>query len=131
MALRAARIATVAGTRQRPIYSDESLARAIREGVDVTGRGMNATMPRFALDETAQASIAAYLRTLSNETSPGVTEDAVHFATVIQPGTDPAQRQALVEVLQAFVRDRSSVAPATPGPASWRAFNASSRCLHW
>lgn len=108
MALRAARIATVAGTRQRPVYSDESLARAIREGVDVTGRAMNATMPRFALDETALASISAYLRTLSNETSPGVTEDAVHFATVIQPGAAPAQRQALVEVLQAFVRDRNN-----------------------
>lgn len=108
LALRAARIATVAGTRQRPAYNDESLARAIREGVDVTGRGMNASMPRFALNEAALAALTSYLKTLSTETSPGVTEDAVHFATVIQPDTEPAQRMALVEVLQTFIHDRNN-----------------------
>ncbi len=31
----------------------------------------------------------------------------MHFATVIQPGIDPAQRRALLEVLQAFIQDRN------------------------
>jgi hypothetical protein len=108
VALRAARLATVAGTRQRPVYDEESLARAVREGVDVTGHGMNAAMPRYGLDATSLASLTAYLKTLSTQTSPGVTDDAVHFATVIQPGTDPAQSHALVEVLQTFIRDRNN-----------------------
>jgi Periplasmic binding protein len=47
------------------------------------------------------------LKTLSVQASPGVGEDKVHFATVIQPDVDPAQRQALIDVLQTFMRDRN------------------------
>lgn len=106
-ALRAARTEQFSGTRQRPSYDDVSLARAIREGVDVTGRAMSPSMPRFALDTVELAALTAYLKTLSVQASPGVTEDSVHFATVIQPGTDPLQRQALIDVLQAYVQDRN------------------------
>ena len=106
-ALRAARAAMFAGTRQRPTYDDDSLARAIREGVDVTGRTMNASMPRFTLDAAELQSLQAYLRTLSAAAAPGVTDDKVHFATVIQPGVDPAQRRALVELLETYFRDRN------------------------
>lgn len=106
-ALRAARAEMFSGTRQRPPFDDRSLGRAIRDGVDVTGRAMSPSMPRFALDADALASLTAYLKTLSVQASPGVTEDAVHFATVIQPGTDPGQRQALIDVLQKFIQDRN------------------------
>jgi hypothetical protein len=105
--LREARSAMFAGVRSRPTYDETTLARAIRSGVDVTGKAMDAAMPRFALDDTTLASLTAYLKTLSVAVSPGVTEDTVHFATVIQPGTDPAQRRALIDVLQTFVRDRN------------------------
>jgi hypothetical protein len=107
IALRAARTAAFAGTRQRPVYDENTLARAIREGVDVTGRSMHAAMPRYAFEPAALESLSAYLKTLSAQASPGVTEDRVHFATVIQPGTDPAQRRALLEVLQTYMQDRN------------------------
>lgn len=105
--LRAARIAAFAGARQRAAYDEASLTKAIREGVDVNGRIMNASMPRYALDRASIESLTAYLKTLSVRTSPGVTEDAIHFATVIQPGTDPAQRNALIEVLRTYMHDRN------------------------
>jgi ABC-type branched-subunit amino acid transport system substrate-binding protein len=105
--LRAARTAMFAGSRPRPAYDDASLARSIREGIDVTGRVMDAAMPRYALDAAALASLTAYLKTLSATASPGVTEAAVHFATVIQPGTDSAQRRAVVELLQVYFHDRN------------------------
>lgn len=105
--MRNVRAAQFAGTRPRPVYDDASLARSIREGIDVTGRRMNASMPRYALDPAAQAALTAYLKTLSAHVSPGVTDDTVHFATVIQPGTDPAQRRALLDVLQTFIKDRN------------------------
>lgn len=105
--LRAARMAAFAGARQRPAYDEASLARAIREGIDVNGRRMNASMPRYALDPAAIESLTAYLKTLSVRTSPGVTEDTTHFATVIQPGTEPARRNALLEVLRTFIHDRN------------------------
>jgi hypothetical protein len=106
-ALRAIRTARFAGARQRPVYTDVTLGRAIVGGIDVTERVMDASMPRFTLDATALAALTAYLKTLSVATSPGVTDTTLHFATVIQPGTDQAQRRALVEVLQAFIRDRN------------------------
>jgi len=106
-ALREARRAAMVGTRQRPVYDEASLAQAIGKGIDVTGRAMDASMPRYALDPEAMAALAAYLRTLSVQASPGVTEDQLHFATVIQPGTDPARRKALLDVLQTFLQDRN------------------------
>lgn len=102
-----ARMALLKGARPRPTYADESLARAIREGVDVTGRPMHASMPRFALDPDSLAALTVYLKSLSAQTSPGVTEDKVHFATVIQPGTDTAQRRAMLEVLETFMKTRN------------------------
>ena len=104
----AARQALFAGTRPRPTYDEATLARAIRDGVDLTARPMHASMPRFPLEPAALAALTAYLKALSVQTSPGVTEDKVHFATVIQPGTDPAQRRALLEVLETFLKDRNA-----------------------
>lgn len=103
----AARLGLFAGTRPRPAYDDIALSRAIREGVDVTGRTMHPSMPRYALDPASLAAVTAYLKSLSVQISPGVTEDKVHFATVIQPGTDPAQRRAMLEVLEAFMKARN------------------------
>jgi hypothetical protein len=68
---------------------------------------MNPSMPRYALEPAALESLTAYLKTLSIHTAPGVTEDKIHFATVIQPDTDPAQRRALLEVLQTYMQDRN------------------------
>ncbi len=106
-ALRAARGAAFAGARPRPAYDEALLARAIRQGVDVANHAMDPAMPRYELAEPDLRALTAYLRTLSAQIAPGVTEEQVHFATVIQPGVDAATRAAMLEVLQAFVRDRN------------------------
>jgi hypothetical protein len=105
--LRVERATMFSGARPRPVYDDALLARAIREGIDVTGRRMNGAMPRYDFDAGTLAAIQAYLHTLSATSAPGVEAEAVHFATVIQPGTDPAQRQALVDVIGKFMHDRN------------------------
>jgi cytochrome c553 len=106
-ALRAERAARFEGTRPRPVYDEATLARAIRAGIDVSGRIMDATMPRFALDDASMAALNAYLHTLSTSASPGVAEDTVHFGTVIQPGVDQARERALVDLLRTFFHDRN------------------------
>ncbi len=106
-ALRAERAARFDGTRPRPVYDEATLARAIRAGIDVSGRNMDATMPRFALDDAALAALSAYLHTLSISASPGVAQDTVHFGTVIQPGVDEARERALVDMLRTFFHDRN------------------------
>ena len=105
---REARIAALSGARQRPPYDDTSVARAIRDGIDVTGRRMNSGMPRYALDDNEMQALTAYLKSLSAYSSPGVTDDKVHFATVIQPGVGAAKRRAMLDVLLVYFEDRNA-----------------------
>ena len=65
-------------------------------------------MPRYALGDEEMKALIGYLRTLSADPAPGVSEEEIHFATVIQPGEEPAKRRAMLEVMQAFVRDKNA-----------------------
>lgn len=92
----------------RPAYTDETLARAIREGVDSAGRSLNAAMPQFTLDEGAMKSMIGYLKTLSAAPSPGVTTDTIHFATIVTERVAPEKRRAMLDVLETFARDKNA-----------------------
>jgi mono/diheme cytochrome c family protein len=83
-------------------YSDTTLARAIREGVDADGNELNRLMPRFKLDDAAMGSLTAYLRGLAPSQSPGVADDTLHFATIITPDADPVKRRGMLDVLEHF-----------------------------
>jgi ABC-type branched-subunit amino acid transport system substrate-binding protein len=91
----------------RPAYTRASLARVLREGVDPTGRILDALMPRYALDDDEIDQLKSYLDGLSATTAPGVSDREIHFATVIAPGVEPEQRHAMLDVLQAFFRDKN------------------------
>jgi mono/diheme cytochrome c family protein len=90
--------------RNRPAYTDETLAQAIREGVDPAGQPLDRSMPRFDLPAPEMAALIAYLQTLSADVSPGVTADAIHFATVTTPGVDAS---AMLAVLTAYVEQKN------------------------
>jgi cytochrome c553 len=99
----------VAGYRStREPYTDASLAKAIREGRAPNGRVLNYVMPRFTLDDASMAALIAYLKKLSSEAVPGVTEDTLHFATIITPDADPTQRKAMLDVMERFFADKNS-----------------------
>jgi hypothetical protein len=91
------------GSRKRPAYSDATLARAIRDGLDAAGHPLHPLMPRYALADAEVAAVGAYLRTLSAGQSPGVSDRAVHFATVVTEDVPPARQQAMLDVLEACV----------------------------
>src|SRR6185369_6743722 len=76
--------ASASGTG-RPAYTDQSLARAIRDGVDPSGRPLDYLMPRYRLGDNELKSLVAYLRQLSTQPSPGTSAQAVDFATVVAP----------------------------------------------
>jgi ABC-type branched-subunit amino acid transport system substrate-binding protein/mono/diheme cytochrome c family protein len=86
----------------RPAYTDETLARAIRSGVDATGRELNEMMPRYALDDDELRALGAYLKSLSSRDSPGVSETHIHFATVISEDVKAEERNAVLDVLEKF-----------------------------
>jgi substrate-binding family protein len=92
----------------RPAYTDETLARAIREGIDASGRTLDAAMPRYVLDDQDMAILVGYLKYLSTERSLGVTDTTLRFATVVTDGVPPADRDAMLATLEAYVADRNA-----------------------
>ncbi len=98
------------GSSQRPPYTEALLARAIRNGIDAAGKPLDPAMPRYVMSDVEMRSLAAYLFSLSAQPSPGVDEQDIHFATVIQPGVTPRQRRAMLDVMQAFVKDKGGTA---------------------
>ncbi|MEI8296883.1 MAG: cytochrome C [Pseudomonadota bacterium] len=95
---------------ERAAYTDATLARAIREGVDAEGHTLSYLMPRFTLGDADMTALITHLRSLERSRVPGVTSTELHFATIVTPDADPLKRRAVLEVLQHFFEDRN-IAP--------------------
>ena len=91
----------------REPYTEASLAKAIRDGIGPNGRALSDLMPRYALDDTSMAALVSYLTALSSGSVPGVTDDVLHFATIITPDADPIQRKGMLDVMQRFFADKN------------------------
>ena len=91
----------------RDPYTDATLARAIREGLDSQGRPLSTLMPRFALNDADMDSLIGYLKQLGSHPAPGVSERELHFATVITPDADPARRKAMLDVMEHYFADKN------------------------
>jgi hypothetical protein len=91
----------------REPYTAETLARAIREGIDSEGRALSYLMPRFALSESDIAGLIEYLQTLGTPRMPGVTDGVLHFATVITPDADPVKRAGMLDVMRHYFAERN------------------------
>ena len=91
----------------RDPYTDATLARAIREGLDSQGRPLGELMPRFALSDADMDALIEYLKQLGSHPAPGVSERELHFATVITPGADPARRKAMLDVMEHYFADKN------------------------
>jgi hypothetical protein len=99
----------------RDPYTDATLARAIRAGLDSQGRPLGELMPRFALDDADMAALIRYLKILGARGVPGVTGTLLHFATVITPEADPVKRRGMLDVLTQYFSDKNAF-PFGPSP---------------
>jgi hypothetical protein len=99
----------------RDPYTDATLARAIREGLDSGGRPLSELMPRFALDDSDMAALIEYLKKLDPRAVPGVSDTLLHFATIITPEADAVKRRGMLDVLEHYFADKNSV-PLRPSP---------------
>lgn len=99
----------------RASYTEATLARAIREGLDPDGKPLNPLMPRFALNDTDMRALIDYLKTLNSTGAPGVSELLLHFATIITPDADPGARSGMLDVLNHYFADKNSF-PFGPSP---------------
>lgn len=99
----------IAGYRStRDPYTDETLARAIRDGKGPNGRTLSYLMPRYPLNDANMASLTSYLKVMGSAEVPGVTSEVLHFATIITPDTDPKLRKAMLDVMERFFADKNS-----------------------
>ena len=99
----------------RDPYTDATLARAIRDGLDSQGRPLSFVMPRFALGDEDMAALIAYLKKLGVRQVPGVTDTVLHFATIVTPDADPAKRRGMLDVLENYFIQKN-LFPLKPSP---------------
>jgi len=111
------------GKYKRPAYTDETLARAIREGIDPTGRTLEPLMPHYVFDDENLRALIAYLKTLSTKPAPGVTAETIRFATVITDDVKADDRKAMLEVLDRFIKDKNGGARQEAARAKSRTAN--------
>ena len=84
----------------RSRYTEATLARALREGVDPDGHEFDYLMPRFALDDSSMHALITYLRQLSRGPMRGVSDETLDFATIIAPDADAKERRGMLDVLE-------------------------------
>lgn len=92
---------------ERPPYTRETLADALRFGVDPTGQHFNDVMPRYQLAETDMSLLTNYLELLSRDFSPGASLGGFAFATVVTDDVSQEDRQAMLAPLQSFIAQKN------------------------
>lgn len=96
-----------AKTAKRPAYNRESLATALRNGVDPAGQVFNDVMPRYPLNDRDMSILISYLEELSSSPSPGAGSKEFRFATIISDDVSQEDRQSLLKPLQAFIAQKN------------------------
>lgn len=87
----------------RPEYTEETLARVLREGVDPTGRILERAMPRYQINDSDLSVLTHYLKNLSIKNDPGVDDKRIRFATVVTEGVSAEDKEAMLAVLQSHI----------------------------
>lgn len=88
---------------ERPPYTRESLATALRFGTDPAGQTFNDVMPRYPLTDYDISIMTSYLEKLSSDFSPGASSAEFKFATIITDDVSQEDREALLQPLQSFI----------------------------
>lgn len=91
----------------RPAYNQQSLARALRTGVNPAGRKLDPLMPRYQFSDEEITALASYLKKLSSAPAPGVNDKVIRLATVITDEIDENKRDAFLSVLQTYVNEKN------------------------
>ena len=103
----------VEGARiNRAPYTEETLAKAIRQGIAIDGRQLSVLMPHYVLDDAAMTALIAYLNELTQTQVPGVSETVLQFATIITPDADPVKAKATLSVLNDYFDEKNASARA-------------------
>jgi hypothetical protein len=97
-------------------YTEETLARAIRDGIGSKGRPLNYLMPHYQIDDAAMAELIAYLKGMGSGATPGVTYSVLQFATMITPDADKVKRRGMIDVMNRYIADKNGAVARTKAP---------------
>lgn len=92
-------LAAYPGSQLWPVYTDNTLSEVIVEGIDPKGRVLDPVMPRYDMNERDLEYLIAYLKSLSIA-APGVTDNVLRFATVVDARVSGAKRKQMLDVLR-------------------------------
>ncbi|HBG05629.1 MAG: hypothetical protein A2075_12875 [Geobacteraceae bacterium GWC2_58_44] len=92
---------------ERPAYSRETLASAMRFGVDPANQLFNDVMPRYPLTDRDMTILIDYLEALSSQPSPGAASLEFSFATIVTDDVSPEDREALLGPLQSLIAQKN------------------------
>jgi hypothetical protein len=92
----------------RIAYTRETLARAIREGVDASGKPLSYLMPRYDLNDGDMTALINHLVALDAPKIPGVNSEELHFATIVTPDADPATKAGVLNVIRNFFEEKNN-----------------------
>jgi ABC-type branched-subunit amino acid transport system substrate-binding protein len=96
----------LSGGRERNPYSEGLVVRAITMGLDSSENRLNAVMPRFALSQTDAQDLIAYLKQLSGDNDPGLSDDSVRIGSLLPPAVKyPGLSAAIQSALTAYFAD--------------------------
>jgi hypothetical protein len=115
----------VEGARiNRVPFTEETVARAIRQGIGADGRPLSVLMPHYVLDDAAMTALIDFLRAMSKTHVPGVSDSTLQFATIITPDADPVKRKAMLSVLNDYFAEKNATARfVNPRMHSYRKMN--------
>jgi len=97
--------------RQRPAYTEKTLALAIRGGIDSAGNKLDPLMPRFQIGGSDLKALKAYLHQLGAKLSPGSTDTTLRVATLVAGNVDPNIARAEIDVIKTFIDARNRGGP--------------------
>jgi hypothetical protein len=93
------------GPGSRPAYTNESFAKAIREGINPVGRTLNELMPKYSISEKELSYLSAYLKSIDSSMAPGITDNLIHFATIVTPDVPVDQKDTMLATLKTYIND--------------------------
>lgn len=94
---------------ERPEYSYETFVDAMTMGANPNGLAFDPIMPIYDLPDLEMGALFSYLKTLSNEYSPGVTDEVLHIATVVGKDVEPQLKKEMLDIINAYFEDKNGL----------------------
>ncbi len=88
---------------ERAPYNERLLIRAITMGFNSDGQRLNVAMPRYALSQADANDLVSYLKKISTDYDPGLSDDVVRIGALLPPSSRyPGQAAAIQSALTAY-----------------------------